>query len=305
MVKKELLKEKEPGIYSISDLFHCDASRQSVDYYQLGNQLLVGDRVHLDVKLFEYPHRIDGVALMFCHKGYLTGTVNLMENRLEEGMVAVLHTEHLLQFRSQSEDFEASVIVLSSQFIQEVHIDLTQAIPLFMYMKEHPLVKMNNEESEVLHNMYNALRSELIATEEQYRVAIVQRLLEAFFYKILSVYRRHVPEVNVHRGRREEFFVQFMELLTKYHKRERSMGFYAEQLHITPKYLSSIIKEVSGLSAAECIDRYVILEAKALLRYSGLSIQEIAYELNFSTQSFFGKYFKHHTGISPSEYKAK
>lgn len=83
------------------------------------------------------------------------------------------------------------------------------------------------------------------------------------------------------------------------------MGFYADQLHITPKYLSSVIKEVSGRSAVEWIDRYVILEAKALLRYSGLSIQEIAYELNFSTQSFFGKYFKHHTGMSPSEYKSK
>lgn len=78
-----------------------------------------------------------------------------------------------------------------------------------------------------------------------------------------------------------------MKLLTKYHKRERSMGFYAEQLHITPKYLSSIIKEVSGRSAAEWIDRYVILEAKALLRYSGLSIQEIAYELNFQPNLFW------------------
>lgn len=304
-MKSTQAKAGDPGIYSISDLFRCDPSRQNVDSFQLSNQLFVADRVHLDVKLFEYPHRIDGVALMLCHKGYLTGTVNLSENRLEEGMVAVLHRDHLLLFRSQSDDFEASVIVLSSQLIQEFHIDLTETIPLFMYMKDHPLVKMNEEESNVLHKMYGALRSELIATEEQYRVVIVQRLLEAFLYKILSVYRRHAPEMNVHRGRREEFFVQFMSLLTKYHKQERSMGFYADQLHITPKYLSSVIKEVSGRSAAEWIDRYVILEAKALLRYSGLSIQEIAYELNFSTQSFFGKYFKHHTGMSPSEYKSK
>ena len=119
------------------------------------------------------------------------------------------------------------------------------------------------------------------------------------------MHQNKVPEVSFRRGRREEFFERFMELLTQYHKQERSMGFYAERLHITPKYLSSVIKEVSGKSAAEWIDQYVILEAKALLRYSGLSIQEIAYELNFSTQSFFGKYFKHHTGISPSAYKHK
>lgn len=84
-MKSAQAKAGDPGIYSISDLFRCDPSRQNVDSFQLSNQLLVADRVHLDVKLFEYPHRIDGVALMLCHKGYLTGTVNLSENRLEEG----------------------------------------------------------------------------------------------------------------------------------------------------------------------------------------------------------------------------
>ena len=83
------------------------------------------------------------------------------------------------------------------------------------------------------------------------------------------------------------------------------MGFYARQLNITPKYLSSVVKEVSGKTAARWIDESVILEAKTLLKYSGMSIQEIAYSLNFSTQSFFGKYFKQHTGTSPSRYKRK
>ena len=74
---------------------------------------------------------------------------------------------------------------------------------------------------------------------------------------------------------------------------------------LTPKYLSSAVKEVSGKTAARWIDEAVIPEAKTLLKYSGMSIQEIAYHLNFSTQSFFGKYFKLHTGTSPSRYKRK
>ena len=96
-----------------------------------------------------------------------------------------------------------------------------------------------------------------------------------------------------------------MSLLQQYNKRERNVSFYAKQLNITPKYLSSVVKEVSGKTAACWIDESVILEAKALLKYSGMSIQEIAYHLNFSTQSFFGKYFKQHTGTSPSRYKRK
>ena len=83
------------------------------------------------------------------------------------------------------------------------------------------------------------------------------------------------------------------------------MGFYARQLCITPKYLTTLIKRISGLSVSEWIDNYVILEAKTLLKYSTMSIQEISYSLNFPNQSFFGCYFKRHAGLSPSQYKLK
>ncbi len=96
-----------------------------------------------------------------------------------------------------------------------------------------------------------------------------------------------------------------MKLLEAHHKSQRNVSFYARQLNITPKYLSAAVKEVSGKTAARWIDESVILEAKTLLKYSGMSIQEIAYHLNFSTQSFFGKYFKQHTGTSPSRYKRR
>ena len=100
-------------------------------------------------------------------------------------------------------------------------------------------------------------------------------------------------------------FEEFMELVRQYSKQERNVRFYARRLNITPKYLSTVSKDVSGKTAARWIDEAVILEAKSLLRYSGMSIQEIAYHLNFSTQSFFGKYFKQHTGYSPSRFKRK
>ena len=80
------------------------------------------------------------------------------------------------------------------------------------------------------------------------------------------------------------------------------MSFYAQQLYITTKYLSNIVKEATGRSAAQWIDEFVILEAKNLLRFSGKTIKQVSYELNFSNQSAFGKYFKLITGMSPSEY---
>jgi AraC-like DNA-binding protein len=83
----------------------------------------------------------------------------------------------------------------------------------------------------------------------------------------------------------------------------RNVGFYADRLSLTPKYLSRIIKEASGRSAPEWIDDYVILEAKNLLKYSGLAIKEIVYKLNFPSQSVFYKFFKARTGMTPTEYK--
>ena len=93
-----------------------------------------------------------------------------------------------------------------------------------------------------------------------------------------------------------------MTLLASYYDKERSVRFYAEKLNLTSNYLSGIIKDYTGKTASEWIEEYVILEAKALLKFSGLNIQQVAYELNFPSQSMFGKYFKKQTGMSPKVY---
>ena len=136
---------------------------------------------------------------------------------------------------------------------------------------------------------------------------IIGGLIAATIYKvgdILTHYLTEHPEVDspIH-NRAEEYFRQFTELLGEHYKHERSVGFYARQLCITPKYLTTIIRKTSGRTAVQWIDDYVVLEAKNLLKYSTMSIQEISYYLNFPNQSFFGKYFKNHTGMTPTAYR--
>ena len=98
-------------------------------------------------------------------------------------------------------------------------------------------------------------------------------------------------------------FEQFIRLVGEYHTKYRNVGFYADKLCLTPKYLSKLIKTASGRSAPEWIDSYVILEAKNLLKYSDITIKEIVYRLNFPNQSVFYKFFKARTGMTPSEYR--
>lgn len=96
---------------------------------------------------------------------------------------------------------------------------------------------------------------------------------------------------------------KFLKLVEMNYKAEREINFYAGKLSLTPKYLSKLIREISSNSASEWIHRYVMLEAKSLLRSTNMTIQQISDELNFTSQSFFGKYFKQHEGMSPKDYR--
>ena len=104
-------------------------------------------------------------------------------------------------------------------------------------------------------------------------------------------------------NRQEEIFKRFIQLIHKHCTTQREVSFYAAELFITPRYLSTIVQNVSGNTAKSIIDRHVILEIKALLQSTSLSIQEISNRLSFPDQSFFGRYFKKHTGKSPLQYR--
>ena len=149
----------------------------------------------------------------------------------------------------------------------------------------------------------------IVEGDDYFKVDITKRLLAAYLYKLGSILYRHRPELQAEAAkplkREEILFKEFIRLVSEYHRKERRVDFYADQLFLSSKHFSTVIKKVSGKTAGEWIDEYVILEAKTLLKYSAMSIQEVAYYMNFPNPSFFGKYFKHHTGMSPSEYKTQ
>ena len=103
--------------------------------------------------------------------------------------------------------------------------------------------------------------------------------------------------------RADEIFTNFIRLVELHYKHERRVGWYAEMLTITPKYLSETVKGVSGRTPNEWIDSYVTLEVRVLLKTSSKSIKEIADELHFPNQSFLGKFFREHVGMTPTAYR--
>ena len=260
------------------------------------------------MQVFRFPCRIDAFIIGVGTEGETSGSFNLHEFRLKKVSMFIFTPKNILQVNSQ-QYFKADVIAISPDFMRRINIDIKNMMPLFLKFVENPALTLTPEESRSMRGMIAQIERETRGPETHFSFDIVSGLIAATIYKVGDIMyhylAEHPEEQNNSHNRAEEYFKQFTHLLGEHFREERSVGFYARQLCITPKYLTTLIKRISGQSVSEWIDNYVILEAKTLLKYSTMSIQEIAYYLNFPNQSFFGSYFKRNTGMSPSQYKAQ
>lgn len=260
------------------------------------------------MQVFRFPCRIDAFIIGVGTEGETSVSFNLHEFKLKKDSIFIFTPKNVLQVNSQ-QYFKADVIAISPDFMRRINIDIKNMMPLFLKFVENPALTLTPEESRSMRGMIAQIERETRGPETHFSFDIVSGLIAATIYKVGDImyhYPAEHPEgQNNSHNRAEEYFKQFTHLLGEHFREERSVGFYARQLCITPKYLTTLIKRISGQSVSEWIDNYVILEAKTLLKYSTMSIQEIAYYLNFPNQSFFGSYFKRNTGMSPSQYKAQ
>lgn len=260
------------------------------------------------MQVFRFPCRIDAFIIGVGTEGETSVSFNLHEFRLKKDSMFIFTPKNILQVNSQ-QYFKADVIAISPDFMRRINIDIKNMLPLFLKFVENPTLALTPEESRSMRGMIAQIERETRGPETHFSFDIVSGLIAATIYKVGDIMYHYLAEhpegQNNSHNRAEEYFKQFTHLLGEHFREERSVGFYARQLCITPKYLTTLIKRISGQSVSEWIDNYVILEAKTLLKYSTMSIQEIAYYLNFPNQSFFGSYFKRNTGMSPSQYKAQ
>lgn len=260
------------------------------------------------MQVFRFPCRIDAFIIGVGTEGETSVSFNLHEFRLKKDSMFIFTPKNILQVNSQ-QYFKADVVAISPDFMRRINIDIKNMMPLFLKFVENPTLALTPEESRSMRGMIAQIERETRGPETHFSFDIVSGLIAATIYKVGDIMYHYLAEhpegQNNSHNRAEEYFKQFTHLLGEHFREERSVGFYARQLCITPKYLTTLIKRISGQSVSEWIDNYVILEAKTLLKYSTMSIQEIAYYLNFPNQSFFGSYFKRNTGMSPSQYKAQ
>ena len=270
----------------------------------------------MDVKLAEHndvlghPCRFDFYMLLYCLNGHVKMNVNLTEFQISDGMTFLNVPGNIIRVNelvdTQKEDLHYLCICMSRNFLQGMMMDVSKFFNEGLSLMENPSLRLNAEEKELMTKQVEMIAS-VIKADLPYKNDVVKSIVSSMFYLIMGVWsdrlssERNVEQVK--HSRSKVIFDQFIKLVTEYHTQERNVGFYADQLCLTPKYLSKLIKGATGRSAPDWIDTYVILEAKNLLKYSNVTIKEIVYKLNFPNQSVFYKFFKARTGMTPTEYR--
>ena len=288
-----------------------------IDEYALGADFLLGavsgkrvEKSEAILKMLKYPVRFDGYILFFLRKGHFSLNVNLNTYDIHENSLLVVVPGNIVKLSAYKEDHigdaELLFALVSKEFLSSIRFDFNKVFQDTIRMWKNPCITLQGEELELAEDYFRLTRK-ILSSHQSNKREILGSLLTSFTYVTLDVWTRQLASAKSEESqtsvRVNQVFEQFIELVTEYHNQERGMAFYADKLCLTPKYLSKLVKLSSGRSAPDWIDSFVILEAKNLLKYSDKPIKEIVYLLNFPNQSVFYKFFKAHTGITPSEYR--
>ena len=249
------------------------------------------------------PRRMNFLILALCTEGEATYTLDTQEMKIQKNDVLLILDRHVVSNFTASKDLKALCIIISVKFFFESIRNVGDVSSLLLLSRNFPVIKLAQEETETFQSYFYLLKTKAADKQNKYRRKLVSTLILAMFYDLSNVVQRMLNTDSMRQTRAEIIFTKFIKLLEGNFKHERRVGWYAEQLCITPKYLSETIKNVSRRTPNEWIDNYVTIEMRIQLRNSTKSIKEIAEEMNFANQSFLGKYFKEHVGISPSEYR--
>ena len=272
------------------------------DTSALGDSLVLSDRI-AGTDASDTPQRLNFIMMALCRQGEARYAIDTREQTVKAGDLLFISEGHIMDHFHASPDFECLSIMLSTEFYHSFVLNVKNVSSLLLFSTNNPVVPLTAKEVQTYTNFHNAIREKIADREHHFRTQLVKALLLAMFYDMSGVIWRVEQQGQKVQTRADSIFASFIKLLEEHFRKERRVRWYALQLGITPKYLSEVVKLVSKRTPNEWIDHYVVLELRVLLRNSTKSIKEITEELNFPNQSFLGKYFKEHIGMSPSEYR--
>ena len=289
------MKEKE-GMHTNHYLFNKIA-----DLIEERGIIMVDYHSSMFVNNEEYISPYSVIAL--CHKGCLDCEYDLKPVAFHSQDIAIMRPGHVIKNISASADYSVQLIITSSSSLNSIRQQhLNHHLATHKFFDIQPCQHLTNEQYRQVRDAFSLIRTAC-------NIVGVHRseLISSTFHTLmvlLSSFRQE--QIMEQHSAGYLLSQQFNEAVIEHYRRSREVGFYARMFHLSPKYFSTLIKQETGISASEWIDRYVVLQSKALLeRQRNLSIRQIAEQMGFSEQASFSRFFKKQTGFSPTEYRNK
>ena len=249
--------------------------------------------------------RINGLCLILLTKGEVTINVDYLKFPLQANTLFFILPDHILEVQCKPEELEGKIMVISKDMLSNMpkkNDDGDNSLQ-YMFLRKNPSVDLTDEEVSVLDTLFTLIRKRAEAKEHLFHKEAIQSLLFHLFFELKNIIFKKNDIVPFELSRKEELFQQFLKLMFKHSREEHSVSFYAGKMCITPRYLSAVLKELTGKTTNNWINHSLILDAKILLKTPNMTVQQVSDMLNFSNQSTFGKFFKKHTGQSPAEFR--
>lgn len=271
------------------------------------SDILLTDNIDEVVSLVSDPDNY--VILLYCTSGRITVDLNGREVAVRKNDFLVCGYSMLMGDYMRSSDFGCMAICVSARSFEQVAIECFRGEPRWLekqrYIKENPVFQLNDFQLNLMQSYASLIAVYLQGVQDGYRQTIIRYLTQAATLEILSfldtAVGEDVPEENLPVSKSGLLVLRFLEVLRKNFGQKKDVNWYAEQLCVTPKYLSRVCKQHSSRTASAWIDEVTIEEVRRLLLRTDMSIKEVAFACGFSNVSFFCQYVKHHTGKTPSQ----
>ena len=274
--------------------------------FDITNDFIVGDRITKETqnKYSKLPHKIKAGLFLLCVEGSVQASINLAKYTINKYDFVTLVPSNFIQFHEISDDARFYFAGFSSEFMTNINF-IKSTMSFLPVITEHPIMPLEESVAQLYIDGYRLLirAQSLSPSYSMVNKNLVIAYLTIFMQGTAELYKNHSHWTNGIRTRTNEIYRKFIQLVVEHYTTEHSVSFYAAQLNLSLPHFCTTIKKAIGLTPLEIISSIITMDAKAQLRSTDLTVKEIAFSLGFNNLSFFNKYFRQHTGMTPQEYR--
>lgn len=272
--------------------------------FELSVDYIVGEGYEADLLngYKNYPYRIEAGFFILCVKGTIQAVINGKSHNITENDLVTLPPDYFMEIQDFSSDVHIYYAGFSYQFIESINLMkfTEQLLPVIM---ENPIIRLSSLQACSYKMFYESSILSYASPKTLANKEIVKAVLTMFIQGATEIYKMQNTWYLSSQSRKYEIYQEFLQLVMKNYTLHHGTSFYASHLGLSLPHFCSTIKKVAGNTPLEVIASVVLLDAKFQLKSTHEPVKNIALSLGFNNISFFNKFFKQHTGVTPQEYR--